>query len=140
MQVRDVMSTQPHYLQSNATIRDVAQIMRDNKSGFEPLTDGSKVKAVVTDRDLVVRGLAEGKSPDEPATSISTEKVLYTFEDKSLDEAIDNMTQQQVQRLLVLNNQTDKDLVGIVTIGDIADKCDDAELAKKITKAASHYK
>lgn len=139
MQVKDVMTTQPHYLKTDASIRDVAQIMRDNNSGFEPLTDGTKVKAVVTDRDLVVRGLAEGKSPDDPATSIGTEKVLYTFEDKSLEEAIDNMTQQQVQRLLVLNNNTDKDLVGIVTIGDIADKCEDAELAKKITKAASHY-
>lgn len=139
MQVRDVMTTQPHYLDSDASIRDVAQIMRDNNSGFEPLTDGSKVKAVVTDRDLVVRGLAMDKKPDEQAISIGTEKILYTYEDTSLEDAMGNMAEQHVQRLLVLNNQSDKDLVGIVTIGDIADNCDDPQLAQKIVKAASHY-
>ncbi|MDX1706823.1 CBS domain-containing protein [Pseudidiomarina sp.] len=139
MQVREVMTTQPHWLKENATIREVAQTMRNNKTGFEPLTDKKKVVGVLTDRDIVVRALAEGKSPDDLARSIATERVLYTYQDVDIEEVVQNMAEQKVQRLLVLNNKTDKDLVGVVTIGDIADQCKDAEMARKVVNATRHY-
>lgn len=139
MQVREVMTTQPHWLKENATIREVAQTMRNNKTGFEPLTDKKKVVGVLTDRDIVVRALAEGKNPDDLARSIATERVLYTYQDVDIEEVVQNMAEQKVQRLLVLNNKTDKDLVGVVTIGDIADQCKDAEMAKKVVNATRHY-
>ncbi|KFZ30166.1 hypothetical protein IDSA_11430 [Pseudidiomarina salinarum] len=139
MQVREVMTTQPVYLKENATIREVAQAMRNNDTGFEPLTDKKKVIGVLTDRDIVVRALAQGKNPDDLARSIATEKVLYTYQDVEIEDVVQNMKEQKVQRLLVLNNKTDKDLVGIVSLGDIADKCKDPELAKKVANAAGHY-
>jgi CBS domain-containing protein len=139
MQVREVMTKRPNYLDADATIREVANAMRENGSGFEPLGDGSKVTGVVTDRDITVRAVAEGKSPDDKASSIATGKALYTFEDQSIDDVIENMAKEQVQRLLVLDNPDDKNLVGVVTIGDIADKCDDDSLAKKVVSAARHY-
>lgn len=139
MQVKEVMTKHPKYLDSEVTIREVANAMRDNNSGFEPLSDGSKVTGVVTDRDITVRAVAEGKSPDDKASSIATDKVLYTFEDESIENVIQNMSEQEVQRLLVLNNADDKDLVGVVTLGDIADNCNDEALAKKVVAAARHY-
>lgn len=139
MQVKEVMSKQPKYLDADVTIREVANAMRDNNTGFEPLTDGNKVTGVITDRDITIRAVAEGKSPDDKASSISTDKVLYTFEDQNIDDVIQNMANEQVQRLLVLNNAEEKDLVGIVTLGDIADHCNDDALAKKLVSAARHY-
>ena len=139
MKVRDVMTKRPKYLDSDATIREVANTMRQNGTGFEPLGDGSSVTGVVTDRDIATRAVAEGKSPDDKASSIATGKALYTFADNSVDDVIENMAKQQVQRLLVLDNAEAKNLVGVVTLGDIASKCDDDSLAKKVVTAARHY-
>lgn len=139
MQVKEVMTKHPEYLGSDVTIREVANAMRDNNSGFEPLTNGNKVTGVVTDRDITVRAVAEGKNPDDKASSIATDMALYTFEDEAIENVIQNMSEQEVQRLLVLNNAEDKDLVGIVTLGDIADNCKDEALAKKVVAAAAHY-
>lgn len=139
MQVREVMTKKPIYLDPDVTIGEVARAMRDNNTGFELLADGKKVTGVVTDRDIAVRAVAEGKSADDKASSIVTDKVLYTYEDQDIDDVVQNMSDQHVQRLLVLNNDQNKDLVGIVTLSDIADHCKDEALAKKVVNAARHY-
>lgn len=140
MLVKEIMTTRPHYLSDNATIQQVAESMRKHSTGFEPLTTDDKVVAIVTDRDLVIKGLADGKKADEPAKSIATKKVLYTYQDTSVEEVLSNMSEQQVQRLLVLDNPDSKQLVGVVTVGDIADHCDDSELATSLIKVISHYR
>lgn len=78
MQVKQAMTTRPHYLSVDVTIREVAEAMRSNETGFEPLTKGNKVVGTVTDRDIAIRAVAEGKGPDDKASSIATENVLYT--------------------------------------------------------------
>lgn len=139
MQVKEVMTTRPEYLDQNATIREVAERMRQNDTGFEPLVDGDKIVGTVTDRDITIRAVAEGRGPDEKATTIATEQVLYTFEEADVKEALKNMQEQKVQRLIVLNNPDKKDLVGVVTVGDIADKCQDDEMAQQIVNSSKHY-
>lgn len=139
MQVKDVMTTRPHYLGETATIREVAEAMRDNSSGFEPLMDDNKVIAVVTDRDLVVNGIADNADVDAPATSVASERVLYIYQEDSVEEALANMAEQQVQRLLVLDSEEDKQLVGILTVSDIAQKCEDMELTEQLAAAVSRY-
>lgn len=139
MQVKDVMTTQPQYLQDNVTIREAALTMRNNKTGFEPLTSADKVTGIITDRDIAVRAVAEGKSLDDKASSIATERVLYTYQDEDIESVVQNMNEQKVQRLLVLNNNIDKDLVGVVTLGDIANHCDNGDLAQKIVTASRTY-
>lgn len=139
MQVKEVMTKHPQYLDADLTIREVANAMRENGTGFEPLGDGSQVTGVITDRDITVRAVAEGKSLDDKASSIATGKALYTFENESIDDVLQNMANEEVQRLLVLNDAENKDLVGIVTLGDIADHCNDDALAKKVVNAARHY-
>ncbi|MDV6316432.1 CBS domain-containing protein [Idiomarina sp. HP20-50] len=138
MQVKDIMTT-PQYLKDNVTIREAALTMRNNGTGFEPLTNAKKVTGVITDRDIAVRAVAESKSPDDKASSIATERVLYTYQDEGIETVVQNMVEQQVQRLLVLNDRENKDLVGIVTLGDIANHCDDPKLAQKIVNASRTY-
>lgn len=139
MQVKEVMTTRPTYLSADASIKEVADTMRQYNTGFEPLNDGNKVVGVVTDRDIAVRAVAAGKDPNEKAKTIATEKVLYAFEDDDIEDVVQNMVEQQVQRLLVLNNPKNKDLVGVVTLGDIADHTEDGPMAKKVINAARHY-
>jgi CBS domain-containing protein len=139
MQVRDVMTKRPDYLSVDATIREVAERMSRDSSGFEPLVEGDKIVGTITDRDIAVRAVAEGRSPDDKASSIATKDVLYTYEDDDVVSVLKNMQEQRVQRLIVLNNSSDKDLSGVVTIGDIADRCDDDSMAREIVNCSKHY-
>lgn len=140
MQVKQAMTTRPHYLSVDVTIREVAEAMRSNDTGFEPLTKGNKVVGTVTDRDIAIRAVAEGKGPDDKASSIATENVLYTFQDTDVKDALQNMQDQNVQRLIVLNNPEDKDLVGVITVGDVADKCHGEQgIAEMLVTASRHY-
>lgn len=139
MQVREVMTKRPDYCPSDATIRQVAERMRKDNSGFEPLVQNDRIMGTVTDRDLAIRALAEGKSPDDQASTVATSEVLYAFEDQDVKDVLRNMQQQHVQRLVVLNNHTDKRLVGVVTLSDIADRCEDDAMAREIANCSKHY-
>ncbi|MGR2739346.1 CBS domain-containing protein [Billgrantia sp. Q4P2] len=139
MQVREVMTKRPDYCPADATIRQVAERMRKDDSGFEPLVQNDRIIGTVTDRDLTIRALAEGKSPDDKASSVATTDVLYAFEDQDVKDVLRNMQEQRVQRLVVLNNQNDKSFVGVVTLSDIADRCEDDEIAREIANCSKHY-
>lgn len=140
MQAKEVMTTRPEYLNADASIREVAELMRDTDSGFEPLVRGAKVEGVVTDRDIVIRGIAEGKNPEDNATDIATHAALYTFSDTDVVDVLKNMQEQKVQRLLVLKSQDQKDLMGIITVGDIADQCKDDAVIRELVNCAKHYR
>ncbi|MWJ29295.1 CBS domain-containing protein [Halomonas sp. ZH2S] len=141
MQAKEAMTTRPKYLNTDASIREVAELMRDTDSGFEPLVRGDKVEGVLTDRDITIRGIAEGKRPEDNAIDIATQTALYTFSDTDVLDVLKNMQEQQVQRLLVLKSPDQKDLVGIITVGDIADHCkDDAAVSKELINCAKHYR
>lgn len=88
MQVRDVMTTRPEYLNVDASIREVAERMRQTSSGFEPLVQGDKIACTITDRDIAVRAVAEGKGPDDKASSIATNEVLYTYEENDVKDVL----------------------------------------------------
>lgn len=139
MQVKDVMTGKPEYLDVSASILEVSQRMRDDDRGFTPIAENEKIVGVVTDRDIAVRAVAEGKSPNEKIRTILTGKVLYCFQDDDVKEVLQNMQTNDVQRLVVLNNEKNKDFVGVITVGDIADKCEDDDMAKRIVNASRHY-
>ena len=139
LRVKDVMTKQPFYLDADVSIQEVSQIMRDKNLGFVPLSKENRIIGVITDRDIALRVVAEAKDPHQKARNIATERVLYTYEDKPIEEVVQNMADQRVQRFLVLNNAKNEELVGIVTLGDIADRCKDEAMAKKVINAARHY-
>lgn len=139
MKVREVMSAKPEYLDVEASIREAALRMKETGRGFTPIADNDRLVGVITDRDLAVRALGEGLSPDQKVGDIETGAVLYCFEDDNVRDVLQNMHDQQVQRLLVLNNEQGKDLSGVVAISDIADKCEDDDLARRIAHCCRHY-
>lgn len=139
MQVKDIVKKRPQYLDADATIREAAELMRKNNNGFEPLVRGEKIIGTVTDRDIAIRAVAEGVNPDDKISSIATPSVLYAFEEDDVIDVLKNMQDQNVQRLIVLNNPNDKDFIGVVSVSDIADRCDDDELAREVVNCCKHY-
>jgi CBS domain-containing protein len=123
MLVRDIMTRDVQLLAPHESLRDAARRMRDDNIGSLPVADGDRLVGYVTDRDLVVRGLAEGLSGDTHLHDVMTDRVLYCFEDEDVEDVAANMAENQVRRLPVMSRE--KRLVGVVALGDLATKGED---------------
>ena len=119
MKIRDVMTPNPRTVSPNDTIQTAAQVMQAEDTGAVPVVDAGRVLAVVTDRDIVVRVVAEGGSTSTPVRDVATQNVICATPDMSTREASDLMSEHQIRRLPVIENDR---LVGIVSIGDLAVK------------------
>src|SRR6266540_3659133 len=119
MKLKEIMTQNVQVVHPNDTLQDAASKMRDNDIGFLPVCDGDRVLGVVSDRDLIIRALAEGRDPGEMiGKELMTSPVLYCDEDEDVKEAAQLMQNNQIRRLIVLNG--DKRLVGVVSLGDLA--------------------
>jgi CBS domain-containing protein len=119
MKVSDAMTSQVSIARPTDTIRDVAQVMARVESGVVPVVDDGKVVGVVTDRDIVLRVVAEGRSFDGPISeAMSDGEVLSVKEDDILADATAKMASNQVRRLIVLDDAGK--LTGILSLGDVA--------------------
>lgn len=110
---RDVRLAQPEQ-----TIEQAAQIMADLDVGAVPVGKDDRLVGMITDRDIAIRAVAQGKSPETAIADVMTEEVDYCFDDDDVRDVAQNMGEIQVRRLLVVDH--DKRLVGIVSLGDIA--------------------
>ena len=122
-QVADVMTRDVRVVSPKDSIQRAAQCMDELNVGVVPVCDGSKLLGMVTDRDITVRGVAAGKMGDTPVTEVMSEHVRWCYEDQDIDEVMDEMRDAQIRRLPVINR--DKKLVGIVSLGDLADRGSD---------------
>jgi CBS domain-containing protein len=118
MQIRNVMSHDVQLIAPDQTVRDAAAIMRRLDAGVLPVGENDKLVGMITDRDIAIRGIAEGKGPDAKVRDVMSHEVKYCFEDEDVDHVAENMAELQVRRLPVMNR--DKRLVGIVSLGDLA--------------------
>ena len=100
------------------TIREAARLMAEMDAGIMPVREGDRLVGMITDRDIAVRAVAEGKGPDTPIREVMTQDVKYCYEDDETDGVAGNMAAIQVRRLPVLTR--DKRLVGIISLGDMA--------------------
>lgn len=122
MQVRELMSAKPEYVHANTTLHEAARKMRDLDVGFLPVADPREqlLQGVVTDRDIAIRGVADGCDPDNTSvTHVETDKVLYCFKGDDIEDAAQSMREQQVYRLVVLDSRDNKKLCGVISLGDI---------------------
>ena len=119
MHIRDVMTPNPRTVSPQDSIQNAARIMRDEDTGVVPVVDNGRPVGVVTDRDIVVRAVAEHLQLNRPVQDIITTNLVEARPDMSTREAADLMSEHQVRRLPVVENER---LVGIVSIGDIAVK------------------
>src|SRR5688500_3847927 len=119
MQVRDAMTRDVRIANPGQPIRDVARVMAEIDAGSMPVGENDRLVGMITDRDITVRAVAQGKGPDTLVRDVmSAEQVLYCFEDEDIDEVAKNMADVKVRRLPVVNR--DKRLVGIISLGDLA--------------------
>ena len=142
VKIKDIMCTSPTWLPESATIQEAAQKMLDLDCGFIPVGNGTKIQGIVTDRDIATRATAKGLAPTTKVIDIITSKVLYCFETDTTADVARNMADNQVRRLIVLNNSTDKKLTGIVSVCDIvtANKTEAStasELIKSVSKSST---
>tara|TARA_E500000331_G_C17111670_1_gene649928 strand:+ start:279 stop:701 length:423 start_codon:yes stop_codon:yes gene_type:complete len=139
MLIDEVMSKNTEVVKSTASVKEVANRMAELKAGLMPIYEDDKLIGTVTDRDLVIEAIAKGKTLEDKISSIVSEPVLYCFKDDDTETVLNNMRKNGVQRLVVLDNQESKRLVGIVSLADIASKCDSNETAKSIVDCCKHY-
>src|ERR687894_2248246 len=125
MQLKDIMTPKPDCVRPDDTLQEAARKMRDLDVGPLPVCgDDDRLAGMITDRDITVRAVAEGKDPTTtPVREAMTEEIIYCFEDQDAQEAARTMQERQVRRLVVLNR--DKRLVGIVSLGDLATESGD---------------
>ena len=93
-------------------------MMAELDAGIMPVREGDRLVGMITDRDITVRAVAEGKGPDTAVREVMTEDVKYCYEDDDTQDVARNMADIQVRRLPVLTR--DKRLVGIISLGDLA--------------------
>lgn len=122
MKVKDIMKKEIKYVPSGTALYQAARLMTVLDCGFIPVADErqDRLLGVVTDRDIVIRAVAEEKDANTTSVDqIMTDRVLYCFADDEVELAADSMREQHVYRLIVLNNRSDKKLCGVITLGDI---------------------
>lgn len=116
--VRDHMSRDVHMATPDQTIREAAIAMAKLGVGALPVAEGDSLVGMLTDRDIAVRAVAEGRGPDTLVGEVMTWEVKYCFDYEDLELVARNMGDQQVRRLPVLDQ--DKRVVGILSLGDVA--------------------
>lgn len=118
MQVKDVMTAQVAVARPSSTIAEVARTMAEVESGAVPVVDEGRVVGLITDRDIVLRVVAEHRGLDSPVSEVMTTGVETCREDDNVADAAARMGARQIRRLIVLNS--DDELAGILSLGDIA--------------------
>jgi CBS domain-containing protein len=124
--IRDIMTPNPRSLESGASVVDAARIMRDENVGIVPVTEGDRLVGAVTDRDIAVRVVADGRNPESTTVAEIASRELVTIDpQQDLDEALRLMARHQVRRLPVV--EQDGRLVGIVAQADVAQHASDEQ-------------
>ena len=119
MRIQDVMTADVSFVRPDTPILEIARKMRDGDIGATPVVEDERLVGMVTDRDVVVRVIAEGGDVrTKTARDAMSPGILYCFVDESVEAVLENMGDQQIRRLPVVDRE--KRLVGVVSLGDLA--------------------
>ena len=118
MLVSEAMTENVKIANPDQTIREAARMMAQSDVGVLPVGEHNRLVGMITDRDIIVRAVAAGHGPDTPIEEVMSPEVKYCFDDDDVVGVARNMAELKVRRLPVLNR--DKQLVGILSLGDIA--------------------
>ncbi len=131
MNVQDVMTSKATTVTRDASLTDAAALMKERDIGFLPVIDGGRAIGVVTDRDIVARGIAAGKDPSRtPVSEIMSQPPVSCAPEDSIEAATKLMEEKEIRRLLVLGE--DEKVMGVVSLGDIASRSMEPELAGEV--------
>jgi CBS domain-containing protein len=118
MRVSEAMTRTVRVASPEQSIRDAAMLMAELDAGVVPVGENDRLVGMITDRDITIRAVAQGRGPDVPIREVMTPEVRYCYEDEEVEDVAQNMADIQVRRLPVMDRN--KRLVGIISIGDIA--------------------
>lgn len=138
MKVRDIMTADVATAHLDSSLREIAQLMRDEDTGAIPVLDGDELAGIITDRDIVVRCVAEGRDAgDATAEDILSERLETVEPDSDVEEASQLMARRQIRRLPVVE---DGRLVGMLSLGDIAVKSEEDMAADALENVSEGVK
>ncbi|NUR77185.1 MAG: CBS domain-containing protein [Thermoleophilia bacterium] len=131
-QIREVMTKNPRTVKPDASAAEAAKLMRDEDAGVVPITEGDgRLAGLVTDRDIALRVVAEGKDPGSTKVKeIASQNLVTVDPQQDLDEVLRLMAKHQVRRLPVV--EEDGKLVGIVAQADVARHTDAASTGQVV--------
>jgi CBS domain-containing protein len=132
MKVSEIMTRDVRVANPNETLQHAAKLMASLDAGVLPVGENDQLIGMITDRDIAIRGIGEGRSPDTAVREVMTEDVKFCFEDQEIEDVARTMGDIQVRRLPVLNRQ--KRLVGILSLGDVALSNKGAATAEALNK------
>ena len=131
--LKDVMSKDVRVISPETTIREAARTMHDGGFGMMPVGENDRMIGAISDRDIAIRAVAEGKGPSTTVREVMSTGVWWAYDDDTVEHAAKLMSEHQVRRLPVVDR--DKRLVGIVALGDFAvDKSDIRPAAEALSK------
>jgi len=116
--ISEVMTSEVQIVRPDDTLQDAAAMMAEQDVGALPVCDGSRLQGMITDRDIAVRAVANGRDADTPVREVMSEDVIWCSEDDGTQDVLERMGQRQIRRIPVVD--ANRNLVGIVSLGDLA--------------------
>lgn len=136
MQIKQVMTRNVEVIRPDTGLQEAAAKMKDLDVGSLPVCDGTRLQGMLTDRDITIRAVASGMDTTQTkASDVMTAEILYCYDDQEVEEAAIVMQEQQIRRLPIVNR--DKELVGIVALGDLAVDAGDDEMSGEVLEEIS---
>ncbi len=137
MKVRKAMHKGVVWVSPDTPVSELARKMRDNDIGAIPVGENDRLIGMVTDRDIVCRGLADGKDVSKlTARDVMTPGIIYCEDDEDIEDALERMEKKKIRRLPVIDQ--DRRMVGILSLGDISHAVPE-ELSAQVLKAVSAH-
>jgi len=118
MKISEVMTTNVETVTPNQTAQEAASFMLRANAGSIPVCEDERVIGMITDRDIAIRGIAEGRGPDTPVSELMSADIVCAREDDDADDVAERMSSEQVRRLPVVDQN--ERLIGIVSLGDLS--------------------
>ena len=138
MLVKDVMTERVIRVAPDSNLREVAKFMLDGDVGSIPVVEDDKLIGMVTDRDIVIRGLSGTLEVQTlTAQDVMSESIKYCYEDQPLQDVLNDMAREQIRRLPVVSRE--KRLVGIVSLGDIAKSSSPSQAGEALGEIAKEW-
>jgi CBS domain-containing protein len=116
--ISEVMTSEVQVVQPDDTLQDAAALMAEQDVGALPVCDGSRLQGMITDRDIAVRAVANGRAADTLVREVMSEDVIWCSEDDDTQDVLGRMGDRQIRRIPVVD--ANRNLVGIVSLGDLA--------------------
>ena len=136
MKVADCMTRDVRIGDPEMTLRDAACLMAECDAGVLPIGENDRLVGMLTDRDIAIRGIAQGRGPDSKVRDTMSQEVCWCYEDEDVGDALRHLADEQIRRMPVLSRS--KRLVGIVTMGDLANATEPVRTGRALWRGCSN--